>query len=109
MRFCPTPIEAEQRLMLENTRASGKPADPPQSFLGCCSYFLTAAVWRQAHLALRPRRSIRWQVQPLLFVLLLMTWCSGESVAERFETAKAFYVASYQRKRRPGQTVEGFH
>ena len=95
--------------MLENTPESGKRSDPPQSFLGCCGYFLTAAVWRQAHAVLRPRRAIRWQVQPLLFVLLLMTWCSGESVAERFETAKAFYVASYQRKRRPGQTVEGFH
>jgi hypothetical protein len=37
-----------------------------------------------------------------------MTWCAGDSLAERFETAKAFYVASYQRKRRPGKTPEGF-
>jgi len=38
-----------------------------------------------------------------------MTWCAGESQAERFETARAFYVALYQRKRRPGMSVEGFH
>jgi hypothetical protein len=44
----------------------------------------------------------------LVFVVLVMTWCAGESVPERFETAKAFYVALYQRKRRPGKTVEGF-
>lgn len=94
--------------MPRNTRQSRKSADRAQSLLGCCAYFLTASVWRQAHAALRRHRSIRWQVHPLLFVLLVMTWCSGESVAERFETAKAFYIASYQRKRRPGKTVEGF-
>src|ERR1700675_931854 len=90
------------------TRQSRKSSDQSQSFLGCLRYFLTPHVWRQAHGALRHHKSIRWQPQPLIFVLLMMTWCSGESVAERFETAKAFYVASYQRKRRPGKTVEGF-
>jgi len=44
----------------------------------------------------------------LLFVLLTMTWCWGESQPERFETAKAFYIANYQKRRRPGQTIEGF-
>ena len=56
-----------------------------------------------------PDGAIRWQPQRLVWVLLVMTWCAGDSVAERFETAKAFYVASYQRQRRPGKTVEGFH
>ena len=36
------------------------------------------------------RRSPRWQIQPLLFVLLTMTWCTGDSLPERFETARAF-------------------
>jgi hypothetical protein len=53
--------------------------------------------------------AIRWAAQPLLLVLLVMTWCAGDSLGERFETARAFYVASYQRQRRPGKTPEGFH
>src|SRR6266404_417654 len=77
-----------------------------QSFWNCVRHFLTPHVWRQAHQTFR--KGIRWQAQPLLMVLLTMTWCCGDSLAERFETAKAFYVASYQRKRRPGKTVEGF-
>jgi hypothetical protein len=81
---------------------------PPQSFLDCLRYFLTPQVWKQALRAFRPHQALRWRPQPLLFVVLVMTWCSGASVAERFETAKAFYIASYQRQRRPGKTVEGF-
>jgi hypothetical protein len=93
------------------SRASRKKEDPvqPQAFLECLRYFLTAQVWKQAQCAFEPHHAFRWQVQPLLFVLLTMTWCAGESVEERFETGKAFYVASYQRKRRPGKTLEGFH
>jgi Transposase DDE domain len=44
----------------------------------------------------------------LLFVLLCMTWCTGDSLPERFETARAFYVALHQRRRRPGKTFAGF-
>jgi len=80
----------------------------PASFLQCLGYFLTAEVWRQAHQAMRRPRSQRWQSHPMLFVLLLMTWCAGDSLPERFETARAFYVACYQRRRRPGKTVEGW-
>jgi hypothetical protein len=81
----------------------------PQSFLDCLRYFLTPTVWRQVLAAFRPHHALRWRPQPLLLVLLVMTWCSGESQAERFETAKAFYVACHQRQRRPGKTLEGFH
>jgi DDE family transposase len=80
----------------------------PESFLDCLRYFLTPQVWKQVHQAFRPWSSLRWRPQPLVFVLLMMTWCGGESLPERFETAKAFYIASYQRKRRPGKTIEGF-
>ncbi len=79
----------------------------PASFLECINHFLTPAVWRQV-LRSWPDRAVRWRAQPLLLVVLVMTWCAGESQAERFETARAFYVASYQRKRRPGKSVEGF-
>jgi Transposase DDE domain len=81
----------------------------PQSFLECLRHFLTPQLWKQAHGALTNYAAIRWTAQPLLFVLLVMTWCAGDSLAERFETARAFYVASYQRQRRPGKTPEGFH
>jgi hypothetical protein len=89
-------------------RSPRKKLNQPDSFLNCLRYFLTPYVWKQALRALGGHKSNRWQAQPLLFVLLLMTWCCGDSVGERFETAKAFYVACYQRKRRPGKTLEGF-
>jgi len=81
---------------------------PPQSFLQCWSYFLTPHVWKQARQALPRRRAWRWQTQPLVFVLLCMTWCAGDSLPERFETARAFYLALHQRRRRPGKTFAGF-
>jgi hypothetical protein len=37
-----------------------------------------------------------------------MTWCCGDSFEERFATARAFYVASHQKRKRPGQTPAGF-
>jgi hypothetical protein len=77
--------------------------------LDCWRYFLTPPVWRPAQRALRAGGGFRWQPQPLIFALLTMTWCAGDSAGERFETAKAFSVASYPRRRRPGQAVEGFH
>src|SRR3984893_8768918 len=80
----------------------------PQSFLECFGYFLTPPVWKQAHPAARRGRAWRWQPQPLIFVLLAMTWCAGDSLPERFETARACYVALHQRRRRPGKTCAGF-
>jgi Transposase DDE domain len=81
----------------------------PQSFLHCLGYFLTPHVWKQAQQAgPRRRRTQRWQRQPLLAVLLIMTWCAGDSLPERFETARAFYVAVHPRRRRPGKTFAGF-
>jgi hypothetical protein len=80
----------------------------PQSFLECFGYFLTPQVWKQAQQAARRGRAWRWQPQPLIFVLLAMTWCAGDSLPERFETARACYVALHQRRRRPGKTCEGF-
>jgi len=84
------------------------PAEP-ESLLDCFRYFLTPQLWKQVLSALRPSKASRWQAQPPLFVLLVTTWCAGDSLHERFETARAFYVASYQKRRRPGATCEGFH
>jgi hypothetical protein len=80
-----------------------------RSFVACLREFLTPVLYKQAHAWRQPkRRSSRWGTQPLLLVLLLMTWCCGDSQPERFETAKAFCVALLPKRRRPGQTVQGF-
>jgi hypothetical protein len=97
----------EERLMVRMNSLEAA-ATTPQSFLGCIGYFLTPQVWKQAHQAMRCLGRARWRAQPLLFVLLMMTWCAGDSLAERFETARAFYVACFQRRRRPGKTIEGW-
>ena len=92
-----------------------KPAHPwrrsPRTFLDCLRDFLTPTLWKQAlhaRTAFRASRSSRWKTQPLILVLLFMTWCGGDSQPERFETAKAFCVACWHKRRRPGQTVQGF-
>lgn len=93
---------------MARTNPRAQAAATPTSFLECLGYFLTPQVWKQAHQAMhRPGRA-RWRPQPMLFVLLMVTWCAGDSLPERFETARAFYVACYQRRRRPGTTVEGW-
>jgi len=80
-----------------------------KSFVQCVRQFLTPEVFKQAQRARQSRRrSPRWQVQPLVFVLLTMTWTVGDSTPERFETARAFYVACHASRKRPGQTLSGF-
>src|SRR4051812_17717737 len=80
-----------------------------QTFLACLRKFLTPEVFKQAHQAhRRGRRRCRWCLQPLLLVLLTMTWCTGDSQPERFETARAFCVVLLPKRRRPGKTTPGF-
>lgn len=83
----------------------------PQSikFRDRLASWLTPSVWKHARQAWQSRHSrSRWDLQPLVGVLLLMTWCIGDSVGERFETARAFYVACHQKSKRPGKTLQGF-
>jgi len=103
----PLPV-TEKRLMIRSMDHAPATTDAPQTFLQCLGYFLTPQVCKQAQKATPRRRAWRWQTQPLLFVLLTMTWCAGDSLPERFETARAFYVALHQRRRRPGRTFAGF-
>lgn len=80
------------------------------SFTIALARFLSPEVWKQAHQTHRPTKTAsRWDLHPLLMVLLLMTWTSGDSEAERFATARTFYVARHQHDKRPGQTLPGFH
>jgi hypothetical protein len=80
-----------------------------QSFLDSLRDFLTPAIWKQASEARCSRRkSSRWSTQPLVLTLLVMTWCCGDSQAERFETAKGFTAVCLSKRRRPGDSVQGF-
>jgi hypothetical protein len=94
--------------MRQSTPPAPAAASAPQSFLQCLGHFLTPQVWKQARQAAPRRRAQRWQQPPLILVLLCMTWCAGDSLPERFETARAFSVALHQRRRRPGKTFAGF-
>ena len=80
------------------------------TFPACGTHWLTAQVWKQAQQGHAPRKaSSRWRLHALVTVLLLMTWASGDSEAERFATARAVYVACHQHDKRPGKTLQGFH
>ena len=79
-----------------------------KSLIGCLRDFLTPEVWKQVRNAGNPRKKPRWDVHPLLFVLLTMTWACGDSLPEKFETARGFYVLCHEKKRRPGESFQGF-
>lgn len=79
-------------------------------FATALSRFLSPQVFKHAHHTHTPKKAAaRWSLHPLLLVLLLMTWTTGDSEAERFATARAFYVARHQHGKRPGRTLPGFH
>src|SRR4051794_10734318 len=84
-------------------------AQRPQSLLGYVRQFLTPQVCKQARQAVPRGRALpRWDLQPLIFIALAMTWAAGDSQAETFQTARGFYVASYDARKRPGKTLQGF-
>jgi len=37
-----------------------------------------------------------------------MTWCCGDSLPEKFEAARGFYITCHPKRRRPGETFQGF-
>jgi hypothetical protein len=40
--------------------------------------------------------------------MMAMTWAAGDSQAEKFATARGFYVAGHAARKRPGKTLAGF-
>jgi len=81
----------------------------PQSLIECVRQFLTPQVWKQSRQAVPRRRCCpRWDLQPSLIILMAMTWAAGDSQAEKFQTARGFYVVSYEARKRPGKTLQGF-
>ena len=82
---------------------------PPDALHHALDKFLTPQVWKQAHqLWGLTNQAARWRLQPLVWVLLTMTWCVGQTQEERFAAARSVYVAHHQRSRRPGKTLAGF-
>lgn len=71
-------------------------------------WFLTPEVWKQVRKKGTSRRIPRWDVYALVNVALLMTWCCGDSLPEKWEAARAHYVITRPSRRRPGSTFEGF-
>lgn len=89
-------------------RKPGRLRPRAKSLLDSLREFLTAEVWKQVRKAVPRRKMPRWDVGPLLFVLLTMTWCCGESLPEKFEAARGFYVICHDKRRRPGESFQGF-
>ena len=79
-----------------------------KSLIGSMREFLTPEVFKQVRNGWRRRKSPRWDVHPLLWILLLSTYCCGDSLPEKFEAAKAYYVISCPKRKRPGATFGGF-
>jgi hypothetical protein len=79
-----------------------------KSLLGSMRDFLTPEVFKQVRNAAKRRKSPRWDIHPLLWILLLTTYCSGDSLPEKFEAAKGFYVVCYPKRKRPGKSFAGF-
>lgn len=79
------------------------------SLANIVSQFLTPPVWKRAHQAWQAKHApSRWKLQALVWVLLTMAWGLGDSIEERFVTARAAYVAHHLKARRPGQSLAGF-
>jgi len=106
------PFVGEAAMIVRKRRRTKRCLSLRRSLREVLQDFLTPALWKQAHQQrqqTRRQRSPRWATQPLVLVLLLMTWSSGDSEAERFEIAKAYCQTAWLAKRRGcGKTVEGF-
>lgn len=70
--------------------------------------FLTPEVFKQVRNKARRRKSPRWDLHPLLYILVLTTYCCGDSLPEKFEAARAFYVVCCPKRKRPGSSCGGF-
>ena len=67
--------------------------------------FLTSAVFRQVRNAVSRRKQPRWDLHPLLYVLLLTTWCCGDSLPEQFEVASERTESHMEKLRDQSETL----
>jgi hypothetical protein len=97
----------EERQMNE-TKMQGCLKPGAESFVGALRDFLTPELFKQARKAAPRRKSPRWDLYPLVFILFSMNWCCSDSLQEKWEGARQFYVVTYPNRRRPGKTFAGF-
>ena len=55
-----------------------------KSLIGSMREFLTPEVFKQVRNASKRRKSPRWDLHPLLYILLLTTYCCVDSLPEKF-------------------------
>jgi hypothetical protein len=80
-----------------------------QSMAFCLRQFLTPQVWKQAQHGLKePRKNTRWDFHHLILVTLAMTWALGQSTPEKFEMARGIVAICRPKRRRAGQTAQGY-
>ncbi len=79
-----------------------------KSLMGSMRDLLTSDVFKQVRNVSKRRKSPRWDLHPLLWILLLTTYCAGDSLPERFEAAKGFYVVCCPKRKRPGKSFAGY-
>jgi hypothetical protein len=83
-------------------------AQRPESWLDYVRQSLSPRVRKPARQAGPRRRAApRRDLQPVVLVVMAMTWAAGDSRGEKFETARGFYAASDHARRRPGKTLAG--
>lgn len=93
---------------MANARKRAHQRRRAKSLIGSIREFLTPEVFKQVRNASKRRKSPRWDLHPLLYILVLTTYCCGDSLPEKFEAARAFYVASCPKRKRPGEHFSGF-
>ncbi|MBA4040175.1 MAG: transposase, partial [Planctomyces sp.] len=90
-------------------RATNRRSAQSTTLVTALTRWLPAIVWKHAQREFTPAKAAdRWPLHPLVVVALLMTWTTGDSLAERFASARAVYVAHHQHGKRPGRTLAGF-
>lgn len=93
---------------MANARKRARQRRRAKSLIGSMREFLTPAVFKQVRNASKRRKGPRWDLHPLLYILLLTTYCCGDSLPEKFEAAKGFYVVCCPKRKRPGAFFAGF-
>ena len=96
-----------------SAKRARRQAQRAESLSGSIRQVLTPEVWkpaRQAACTASCRHDLRWTLQPLILIWAMMTWCTAPTDAERFLTARTFYVRVHCPKRkRPGKHFVGFY
>jgi hypothetical protein len=93
---------------MANARKRARQRRRTRSLIGSMREFLTPEVFKQVRNVSKRRKCPRWDLHPLLYIVLLTTYCCGDSLPEKFEAARGFYVVCYPKRKRPGASFTGF-